>query len=588
MARESVEAADLRWKKVDLLREAYPHFVPFLQDMMRELGFENSEVQDAIGEFLEYGPAYIMIQAQRGQAKTTITAIFAVWCLIHDTHEKVLIISAGEKMANQISTMIVRLINGVEVLECLRPDPSNGDRTSVEGYDIHYSLRRVGEKSPSVACIGIGGTMQGYRASLLIADDVESKKNSKTATARQDLLDLTRDFTSICETGRIIYLGTPQSQDSIYNTLESRGFTIRIWPGRFPTPQQLEWYGERLAPDLRRRMQRNPALQTGGGVLGDVGQPVDPRLGEETLQKKERDQGPAYFQLQHMLCTALTDAMRYPLKSEHIIVMRLGRDKLPLSVIRSMSEKGLREYAVHNHSFRLSLPHEVSEDTAAPDMVVMYIDPAGGGKNGDETGYAVLAGLNGNVFLLDVGGLPGGYGKDQMEALADVAKHWNVNEIVIEKNMGYGAFKEVWLPVLRKKHKCTVSDDYVTGQKELRIAETLEPVMARGSFIINEDIIELDSVSSGRYHAAKRLTYSFFFQLTRLTRDRDCLGHDDRLDATEGAVRHYLQGLAQDQEEALRTRRERELREWMKDPLLHTRHAPPKKGGNSTMSRFRR
>lgn len=587
MAKESTEAALIRWRKLEMLQEAYPHFVPFLDDMMQELGFSTSEIQKEIGEFLEYGPLYLMIQAQRGQAKTTVVAIFAVWHLIHNPSGRVLIISAGEKQANEISTLITRFIGNVDLFECMRPDASNGDRTSVEAYDIHYTLKGL-DKSPSVACVGINGNLQGKRATLLIADDVESKRNSKTAGARQDLLDLTRDFTSICEEGRIIYLGTPQNQDSIYNTLPSRGFAVRVWPGRYPTHDQLGWYDERLAPGIKRRLALNPGLATGGGVLGDQGQPTDIRLNEAILQKKELDQGPAYFQLQHMLSTSMTDALLYPLKTTGVIVMRLNPNALPLTVVRSMTDAGLREYSVNGHSFRLATAHEVSDVTSVPDMIVMYVDPAGGGKNGDETGYAVMAGLNGNVFLLDIGGVPGGYNTEQMEHLAAIAKYWKVNEVIIEKNMGYGAFKEVWAPILRKEHVCALSDDYVTGQKELRIIEGLEPVISRGSFIINESIIEDDAASINRYHASKRLFYSFFFQLSRITRERDSLVHDDRLDAVEGAVRRYLSSLAIDQEKAARDRQEAEMLKWLKDPLLHKRYSTNQPRGKSIMDRYRR
>src|SRR5690606_1674170 len=343
MARENHVEALLRWRKLELLQETYPHFVPFLQDMMMELRFRTTWIQEDIAEFLEYGPLYLMVQAQRGQAKSTITAIYAVWHLIHNPEGRVLIISAGEKQANEISTLITRFIGNVDILECMRPDASAGDRTSVEAYDIHHSIKGL-DKSPSVACVGINGNLQGKRATLLIADDVESKKNSKTATSRADLLDLTRDFTSICEVGRIIYLGTPQSQDSIYNTLPSRGFAVRVWPGRYPTKAQMDWYDDRLSPTLLARLKAHPELAYGGGVLGDQGQPTDDRLNEEVLQKKERDQGPAYFQLQHMLSTTMTDALRYPLKTENLVVMRLGGDRFPMSLTRSVTPNALQKF----------------------------------------------------------------------------------------------------------------------------------------------------------------------------------------------------------------------------------------------------
>jgi hypothetical protein len=313
-ARESADLANARWAKLRLLQEHYARFEDFLVDAMSDLGFSVTEQQFDIAEWIAYGPQYLMAQAQRSQAKTTIASCFAVWALIHNPHWRVLIISAGGTQAVEISTLIVRLITSMPVLECMRPDKLAGDRTSVEAFDVHHSLKGL-DKSPSVACVGIDANLQGKRADILIPDDIESGKNSATPTQRAKLAHITKDFTSICATGRILWLGTPQTQDSIYNTLPSRGVAIRVWPGRFPTHKQMENYGPRLAPRLRRLIEADPGLQQGGGLLGDQGQPTDAQLlDEHALQKKEADQGQAYFQLQHMLSTALSDALRYPLK----------------------------------------------------------------------------------------------------------------------------------------------------------------------------------------------------------------------------------------------------------------------------------
>ena len=129
--RESPELALKRWDMLELVQGAYKTFTPFLHDVMTELGFTTTEIQEDIAEFLEYGPHYLMVQAQRGQAKTTITAAYAVWCLIHDPSYRVLIVSAGGTQANEISTLIVRIITTMDELECLRPDRTAGDRTSI-------------------------------------------------------------------------------------------------------------------------------------------------------------------------------------------------------------------------------------------------------------------------------------------------------------------------------------------------------------------------------------------------------------------------------------------------------------------------
>lgn len=588
--RETAEAAVLRWRKLELVQQTYSAFSIFLEVAMAHLGFKTSPVQQDIGQFMAYGPQYLMVQAQRSQAKTTIAAIFAVFSLIHNPAFRVLILSAGGKQANEISTLIVRLLMTLDELECLRPDPSNGDRTSVEAFDIHYTLKGV-DKSPSVACIGITGNLQGKRADLLIPDDIESSKNSRTAMMRELLLDLTRDFTSICATGRIMYLGTPQSQESIYNTLPARGFTVRIWPGRFPTSDQLSNYGDLLAPFVKNRLELNPALGTGGGMLGDQGQPTDPKyLSEEILQKKELDQGPTYFQLQHMLNTRLMDALRYPLKTENLVMMRLNgpSGQYPLVITRGFGHDAQTPISIHSASYMVSRPHDVSKDTAKLQGIVMYIDPAGGGKNGDETAYAVTGFLNGNIYLLTMGGVPGGYSVDVLEQLADIAAKWQVNRVIIEMNMGYGAFRSVWLPILRKKHECSVDDDFVKGQKELRIIETLEPVIARGSLIIDESVVDDDRDSTARYEPAKRLLYSLFHQMSKITRDKDALFHDDRLDALEGAVRYWVQMLAINQDAAVKIMREREAIEALRDPMGHGRHSAPSRRGGSLFNKYRR
>jgi hypothetical protein len=595
-ARESGLLANTRLDQLNLVQEHYSSFVPFLEDVMEELGFTTTDIQRDIGGYIAYGPQYLMVQAQRSQAKTTIAAAFAVWYLIHNPTGRVLIVSAGGKQATDISTLIVRLIMNMDVLECMRPDKAAGDRTSVEGFDLHHSIKGI-DKSASVDCVGIDANLQGRRADLLIPDDIESSKNSATPTQRAKLLHLTKDFTSINGSGRIIWLGTPQTMESIYNSLPGRGVTVRIWPGRYPTPEQMEHYGSNLAPLIAQRLARNPSLATGGGLLGDQGMPVDDQLvgllDEAALQKKERDQGQAYFQLQHMLNTAMMDALKYPLKTERLVVIESAGGNFPLAVVRGMTSDKLRDYAAHEFSFKLTVPHSVSPEVAKLQSVVCYIDPAGGGANADETAYAIGGFLNGNVYLLAVGGIPGGYENDKMNALAarikrfaDVAAKPMV--VKIEKNMGYGAFRAVFTPVLRKElPSAGIEDDMVTGQKEARIINTLEPVIGRGSLIVTEAAIREDLETSMHYQAALRLTYSFFYQLSKMCRVRNALVHDDRIDAVEGLVRHFNEALSLDQKKQLAALAAKAHAEAISDPLGYNRYDAPTSKRSSMLKRRR-
>lgn len=584
MAFESAEQAGLRWEKLRLVQDHYKNFLDFLREVMDLLGFSVTRLQADIAQFVASGGQYIMVQAQRGQAKTTLTAAFAVWCLIHRPDYRVLIVSAGGKQASEISTLVIRLIMHMPLLECMRPDTANGDKSSVEHFDVHYTLKGV-NKSPSVRSEGITANLQGARADLLIADDVESQKNSATAVMRAQLLHLTLDFTAINSTGRIIWLGTPQTSDSIYNTLPGRGVTVRIWPGRYPTPEQLPNYKEHLAPMLVRDLDAHPELGSGGGMDGLQGKPTDPQLlNEEALILKERDQGASYFQLQHMLNTALTDALRYPLKTEHMILMDYS-PRMPLVVVRGMGKEMLRHQTVHGYGFAVAAPHSLSGDTAPLIGPVAYVDPAGGGLNADETAYAVVAFLNGTTYLLEVGGLPGGYESAVLIELAQRLARWRPTTVIIEKNMGFGAFREVFVPVLGRLHPCNVEDDLVAGQKERRIINTLEPVMGRGALVVMQNAIDRDRLDSQRYAPKDRTSYSFFYQAAHVTADRNSLRHDDRLDAVEGAVRHWQASLMIDQKRLIERAEKAAFKALVDDPLGHRRYDKPTRVNNTALGR---
>ncbi len=569
MAKQVIMTVEDRWKALDDLQDAYPHFPEFLYDVITGLmGFECTPNQLDMALYLENGPLFRMIQAQRGQAKTTVTAAYAVWRQIHDPSTRVLIISSGDTMAQEISNWVIQIISGMEELECMLPDRSIGDRASVSAYDIHRDLKGP-EKSPSIACVGITSNLQGKRADVLIADDIESAKNSATDIQRERVTHLSRDFTSICSKGDIIYLGTPQSIDSIYNGLPGRGFGIRIWPGRYPTKAELENYGEFLAPSILKAMTEDPSLRTGGGLLGDRGQPTDTViLGEDILTKKEVDQGAAYFQLQHMLDTRLSDAERFPLKIEKMIFTSLLGDSAPMHFQRSAVPANIihtpSDYPVAAKFYMATHDHA---EFGTYDGTHMYVDPAGGGQNGDETAYAITSMLAGKIYVRKCGGVPGGLEEESLNMLTDLAAEWQPNHISIEENYGKGALSHVWQPMLRRKHTCEIEDIWESGQKELRIIDTLEPLIGAGKLIFDEAMIFDDWTSVKHYPTEKQASYMLFQQLARITRERGALFHDDRLDALAGSCRHWGEAVAVDEVMAAVAAAKKRYEEQMANPL---------------------
>lgn len=557
------------------LQETYPDFISFAEDFMVFIGFELTDIQEDIALFMQNGGDLLQVQAQRGEAKSTIAIAYCIWALIHDPTLRVIIASASAEVAEQMTYMAKSVVDNWDVLECLRPDRSENDRVSSRNFDMPFDLKGV-DKSPSVSAVGATSSLQGRRADLIIADDIESSKNSRTPATREGVELTMADFLSICKYGKIIYLGTPQSVDSVYNSLPSKGFRVRIWTGRYPTVDQLDKYRGLLAPLLLERIAGDSSLQTGGGIDGTQGQPTDPLLGSEAeLQRIELGQGYAYFQLQHMLNTEALDSSRFPLHPRKVISMAMTNlfpTQVALDPTRSTTE------ALDSFVFELGLP-SISPDVTFEELsgICMYIDPAGGGQNGDETGYSVGGFLNGYLFVLDIGGIDGGYAMDNLNELAKIAKKWNVNTVKIEKNFGFGAFKEVFTPVLLKEHRCGIEEDYVTGQKEVRIIDTLEPIIGRGSLIINSEIVRAARESMSKHTSNDRLSYSFFHQLAKITRAKGALIHDDRLDSLAGLATHFLAALEVDSDRKAAEDDKRGLMDWFRSNRLgHKRNKKPK------------
>lgn len=68
------------------------------------------------------------------------------------------------------------------------------------------------------------------------------------------------------------------------------------------------------------------------------------------------------------------------------------------------------------------------------------------------------------------------------------------------------------------------------GQKETRIIDTLEPLVANHRFVVNMRTVDRDADSVSQSEHCQPY-HSFFHQFTRLTADRGYLKADDRLDS---------------------------------------------------------
>lgn len=519
----------------DFHRKLRADFKVFLWYVHKHLGLpEPTPLQYDIADFLQYGPKRSCIQAFRGVGKSHITAAYVVWRLLCDAETKILVVSASKERADAFSTFTQRLIWEMEGLEYLRPRPEQ--RQSKISFDVAPASA---SQSPSVKSVGITGQLTGSRADLIIPDDIEVLNNAFTQASRDKLSEAVKEFDAILKplkTSRIVFLGTPQTEDSLYTKLPERGYVSRVWPARIPDEKLVEAYGDTLAPYIK-------------GLSYSVGQPTDPKRFPDTdLIEREASYGKAGFAMQFMLSTQLSDTERFPLKVRDLIVMPIDGDTAPLKLQWGPLED--RQYkelpCVSMRGDRMYPPMNVGDITSEFTGSVLAIDPSGRGA--DETGYAVVKMINGYLYVTAAGGLQGGYDTDTLMELAHIAKKGNVNAVIYESNFGDGMFGELLKPILSKVHKCTVEEVRHSTQKEARIIDTLEPVMMRHKLVISPEVIESDYRTAQKYEQAVRLSKMLIYQMTRITRERGALRHDDRLDALAIAVGYFTLQMARDEE----------------------------------------
>lgn len=576
-------------------------FQAFAELGMKYLGFNISEIQDDIAEFMQYGPRKRMVQAQRGQAKSTLAALYCIWRLIQNPQSRILIVSGGERQASDVALLIIRIIQQWSILCWLRPDVSKGDRTSVQAFDVHYSIKGI-DKSPSVTCVGITANLQGMRADFVLADDIETQRNSMTQTEREKLILLTKEFSSICIAGDIMYLGTPQTKDSVYRALPSRGYDIRVWCGRYPTPEELERYGAgvQIAPIIMERLLADPTLQSGGGIDGKRGKPVDPdHIGEDTLQEKELEYGSEGFSLQYMLDTTLSDALRTKIKLSDAMVLGCNYNTVPEQMEWVAAHTNMfRDTTEVSKDYPMYLAVGLSEKYIPYEHKVMIIDPAGSG--GDEVAFSLGGATNSYIYLLSTGGFAGGMTERNMDNILLKMIGSGTKALEIEKNMGAGTVAMLMQSHIEGlKTKLKIDDERaahlltesglskneliqaLTGigitefwnstQKERRIIDTISPVTRRHKLVISVQAIKDDWDYCKQYSPEKRKQYSCIYQLANITYDRNSLVHDDRADTVQRMVETLKGYLSKDAEKAAVKRSEQEVKEWLDNPMGYSK-----------------
>lgn len=505
-------------------------FRNFLYYVWSQRGWIPTEQQYQAAYFLQHADSKRILSARRKFGKTEITATYICWLLYNDPNATIAVVSASARHAMKILKIARLLIRTVDILEHLAPKAWQKDGELA--FDCGGRDESLASKEPSVAAYGYKGQITGSHIDHIIPDDIETPENSLNAELREKLIEKTKEFEDMLNPGgTLTYLGTPQSEKSIYFYWSDFYEMIRI-PAEYTENQ------ENLAPWLIEDLMRGDA---------QIGDPVDPdRFGLEEIAERRAIIGESRYALQYLLEPGKARADKYPLKLSDFIVYPCMEDMAPEKILWSNRYPLVDIHSVGKGKDQFYSPGYVSAEYKPYQQTIMTVDPSGHGS--DEVGYAIGSTLNGYLHVHRVSGLKGGHDETTLRQLAAIAKEFEVQQIFVEKNFGDGMYVSLLRPVMSRIHPgCAVVDHphWGKGQKETRIIDVLEPAMNQHRIVI-DPMVAKDVVTMS--------------QVVDITRDRGCLKHDDRVESLAMLVSLCVDVMQVDVERVLEDSRLREMK----------------------------
>jgi hypothetical protein len=549
----------------DILVALRGDFKLFLQALWQQLELPSpTRAQYAIADYLQHGPKRLQIQAFRGVGKSWITGAFVLWTLFNNAEKKIMMISASQERADNMSIFLQKLIIETPWLSHLRPKAEDS-RWSRISFDVNCSPHQA----PSVKSVGITGQLTGSRADLMILDDIEVPGNSMTEMMREKLLQLCTEAESILtpkKDSRIMYLGTPQTTFTIYRKLAERNYRPFVWPSRYP--RSLSNYEGLLAPQLQEDIDT-------GAKPWDVTDPD--RFSGDDLLEREAAMGRSNFMLQFMLDTTLSDAEKFPLKFADLIVTSVNPTQAPDSVVWCSDPrnvlKDLPTVGLPGDYFYS--PMQLQGEWGPYTETICSVDPSGRGS--DETAATYISQRNGFLYVHEVRAYRDGYSDNTLLDILRGCKRYNVTKLLIETNFGDGVIAELFKKHLQQtKQAIDVEEVRANVRKEDRIIDALEPILNQHRLIMDRGVVEWDYSSNKDAAPEERLLYMLFYQMSRMCREKGAVRHDDRLDSLAQGVKYFIDAMGISAQETVNQRKRDDwqdiLNSFLDDPQTSANH----------------
>ncbi len=174
----------------------------------------HTKIIEFLVDVLNNEPHHGLLNAFRHSGKSTVVGIFAACVLYNKPETRILILSAESGLASRMVSHIRNILENHPLCKDILPDVKK------EWGTHKITIKRpIGIREPSVICQGISGNITGMRSDLIICDDVEVPNTCNTIQKRNNLRERLRELDFILSpNGSMIYIGTPHTKDTIYQT----------------------------------------------------------------------------------------------------------------------------------------------------------------------------------------------------------------------------------------------------------------------------------------------------------------------------------------------------------------------------------
>ena len=412
-------------------------FKVFLDTQNILSGMTTPPLHQDIADWLQYNKNHPrrILQVFRHAGKSYILCCYVAWRLLTDPDYTCIIVSAKKSLAMRNSMMIRSIIESNPLTQHLKSDLYSWQATefTVERDSIQLN--------PSVTVTSLTSAITGKHSREIIGDDVEISTNVNTLDARDFIKERVMEFGKIAQ--KILLVGTPHHEDSIYRHCKSVGYDKELKIPVYNKKGELAW------PDHPDQM-----------------------FTWKWLERIKNESTEGDFKSQFLLVPAKTYDALMEINKIEVYKDEFSYQHLPQPMGGYVPIVRLGKNQIQR-------------------MVAAW-DPATGLRGRDDSVLAITArDTNGIVYVHDTIELSGATNKEfdqQCEEIINACDKYKIGHIYLEENFSVTLKTELKRKIVEKKKKIVVMSEFRNTNKLNFLAQTLEPIIKVGKLKIHQRV----------------------------------------------------------------------------------------------------